>query len=53
MSEQYGNVLVLGNSGVGKSALINALTGTTSALTVKGYTGATKEITIYTADDID
>ncbi|MBQ6464607.1 MAG: 50S ribosome-binding GTPase [Pseudobutyrivibrio sp.] len=53
MSEQYGNVLVLGNSGVGKSALINALTGTTSALTVKDYTGTTKEITIYTANDIE
>lgn len=53
MSEEFGNILVLGNSGVGKSTLINAVTGTSSALTVKGSTCTTKEIAIYTSDDIE
>lgn len=37
-----GNVLVLGNSGVGKSTLINAVLGEERAETGFGITGTTK-----------
>ena len=42
-----GNVLVLGNSGVGKSTLINAILGTDVAAASFGTEGTTKELKIY------
>lgn len=42
-----GNVLVLGNSGVGKSTLINAVLGTDVAAASFGTAGTTKELKIY------
>ena len=42
-----GNVLVIGNSGVGKSTLINAVLGENVAKTSYGTKGTTKEIFIY------
>ncbi len=42
-----GNVLVLGNSGVGKSTLINAILGEEVAYTSYGTAGTTNEIKIY------
>ena len=42
-----GNVLVLGNSGVGKSTLINAVLGTDVAAASFGTEGTTKELKIY------
>ena len=45
-----GNVLVLGNSGVGKSTLINAVLGTDVAAASFGTEGTTKELKIYGPD---
>lgn len=45
-----GNVLVLGNSGVGKSMLINAVLGTDVAAASFGTAGTTKELKIYGPD---
>ena len=42
-----GNVLVLGNSGVGKSTLINAVIGDDIAKTSFGTRGTTEELAIY------
>ena len=42
-----GNVLVIGNSGVGKSTLINAVLGEDRAVTGYGTEGTTKELAIY------
>ena len=42
-----GNVLVIGNSGVGKSTLINAVLGEECAVTGYGITGTTQELSIY------
>ncbi len=42
-----GNVLVLGNSGVGKSTLINAVIGDTVAKTSFGTRGTTSELAVY------
>ena len=42
-----GNVLLIGNSGVGKSTLINAVIGDEIAYTSIGTEGTTKEIKIY------
>ncbi len=47
-----GNVLVIGNSGVGKSTLINAVFGEEVAKTGWGTTGTTKELEIYESDKI-
>ena len=47
MSKEKGNVLVLGNSGVGKSTLINSVFGEEVAKTGWGTTGATPTITVY------
>jgi len=44
---EKGNVLVIGNSGVGKSTLINAVLGENCAVTGYGITGTTKELSIY------
>lgn len=45
-----GNVLVIGNSGVGKSTLINAVLGKDVAATGWGSKGTTKELKIYGDD---
>lgn len=47
----YGNVLVIGNSGVGKSTLINAVLGDDKAETSSGTEGTTKKLEIYTSTD--
>lgn len=47
-----GNVLVLGNSGVGKSTLINAVLGENVAKTSYGTQGTTKELSIYENEDV-
>jgi uncharacterized protein (DUF697 family)/GTP-binding protein EngB required for normal cell division len=44
---ERGNVLVIGNSGVGKSTLINALLGQERAKTGWGTEGTTEELAIY------
>lgn len=51
----YGNVLVIGNSGVGKSTLINAVLGDDAkeiAPTGIGISGTTKDLKIYEDDSI-
>ncbi len=47
-----GNVLVVGNSGVGKSTLINAVIGTDVAETGSGLSGTTKELKLYEDEGI-
>ena len=49
---EKGNVLVIGNSGVGKSTLINSVLGEDHAVTGYGITGTTKELSIYENDRI-
>ena len=49
---EYGNVLVLGDSGVGKSTLINAVLGENAAKTGYGTEGTTKYLEVYTNDEI-
>ncbi len=46
-----GNVLFLGNSGVGKTTLINSILGTDAATGI-GVSGTTKETKIYENDEI-
>ena len=48
-----GNVLVVGNSGVGKSTLINAVLGEKRAAAGFGIQGTSSEITVYEGEDID
>jgi len=50
---QRGNVLVIGNSGVGKSTLINALLGEERAKTGWGTEGTTEELAIYESDKLN
>lgn len=45
------NVLVIGNSGVGKSTLINAVLGDDVAKTGHNYSGTTNKLEIYETDD--
>ncbi len=47
---ERGNVLVIGNSGVGKSTLINALLGKKKARTGWGSSGTTDRIAIFESD---
>lgn len=47
-----GNVLVLGNSGVGKSTLINAVIGDDVAKTSFGTRGTTEELAIYASPSV-
>ncbi len=47
-----GNVLVIGNSGVGKSTLINAVLGEERALTGYGIAGTTKDLEIYESEEL-
>ncbi len=49
---QTGNVLVIGNSGVGKSTLINAVLGIEKAKTGYGISGTTNELEIYESDSV-
>ena len=46
-----GNVLFLGNSGVGKTTLINAILGTDAATGI-GVSGTTKETTTYENEEV-
>ena len=48
-----GNVLVVGNSGVGKSTLINAVLGEKKAEAGFGIKGTSGEITVYQGENID
>lgn len=50
--EIKGNVLVVGNSGVGKSTLINAVLGEKLAKTSYGIKGTTAELKSYEAEDV-
>lgn len=49
---ERGNVLVIGNSGVGKSTLINAVLGDEKAKTGWGTKGTTDHLEIYESDEI-
>lgn len=49
---ERGNVLVIGNSGVGKSTLINSVLGEEKAETGWGTKGTTKELAIFESDKI-
>ena len=49
---ERGNVLVIGNSGVGKSTLINAVLGEERAKTGWGTKGTTEELVIYESEMI-
>ena len=50
-NDRKGNVLVIGNSGVGKSTLINAVVGEQVAVTGRGTAGQTNRLEIYGEDD--
>lgn len=47
-----GNVLVIGNSGVGKSTLINSVLGVEKAKTGYGTSGTTDKLELYQSEDI-
>lgn len=49
---ERGNVLVIGNSGVGKSTLINSVLGDEKAKTGYGITGTTDKLEIYESKEI-
>lgn len=49
---EKGNVLVIGNSGVGKSTLINAVLGKKAAKTGYGIKGITKDLELYEDESI-
>lgn len=49
---ERGNVLVIGNSGVGKSTLINAVLGDEKAKAGYGTTGTTDKLEIYEGEEI-
>ncbi len=52
MATEKGNVLVIGNSGVGKSTLINAVLGEAVAKTGWRARGTTAKLEIYESDEI-
>lgn len=47
-----GNVLVIGNSGVGKSTLINSILGQNVAKTSRGSVGTTERLEIYESGEL-
>ena len=49
---ERGNVLVIGNSGVGKSTLINSALGDNCAVTGFGTSGTTSRLEIYESNEI-
>ena len=49
---ERGNVLVIGNSGVGKSTLINSVLGENMAVTSIGTEGTTKHLKLYDHPDV-
>lgn len=49
---ERGNVLVIGNSGVGKSTLINAVLGEECAETGWGTSGTTSKLSIYESENV-
>lgn len=49
---ERGNVLVIGNSGVGKSTLINSVLGDEKAKTGYGISGTTDKLEIYESEEI-
>lgn len=49
---ERGNVLVIGNSGVGKSTLINSVLGDEKAKTGRGTSGTTDKLEIYESEEI-
>lgn len=49
---EKGNVLVIGNSGVGKSTLINAVLGQECAVTGYGTEGTTKRLTLHSSENV-
>lgn len=49
---ERGNVLVIGNSGVGKSTLINSVLGDEKAKSGYGTTGTTDKLEIYESEEI-
>jgi len=49
---EFGNVLVIGNSGVGKSTLINSVIRKEAAEVGRGAEGTTKGLQIYPAEEV-
>ena len=49
---EKGNVLVIGNSGVGKSTLINAVLGKEAAKTGYGIHGTTRDLELYEGEEL-
>ena len=49
---EKGNVLLIGNSGVGKSTLINSILGERLADTGVGIEGVTKDVRVYEKEGI-
>ena len=49
---ERGNVLVIGNSGVGKSTLINAVLGVEKTKTGAGISGTTDKLEIYESEEL-
>lgn len=49
---ERGNVLVIGNSGVGKSTLINSVLGDEKAKTGYGSSGTTDKLEIYESEEV-
>lgn len=49
---ENGNVLVIGNSGVGKSTLINAVLGEDRTMTGYGTAGTTRELSVYESEEV-